>query len=283
MKTNILLLCSSLLPLILWLPQVEKGSNNFPIGSHIDLASDSSDNFKSEQRASKWTLQFEDSGTSRWQDHWFVDGELATIENTENGMHFKAGPMHRNDAHHAVLWTKKSFKGDIKIQYKYTRTDHQSINVNILFIQATGTGQDEFAHDIAKWNDYRKVPTMSKYWRNMNLIHISYAAFPMTNEDPENDYIRVRRYPATDKITFDETEVPPAFTRTGLFLPGITYDMTWIKTDKQLSLTVEGDGKKKEYTWDLSTCAPVSEGRIGLRHMFTRAAHYRDFKIYTQE
>ena len=231
----------------------------------------------------EWELQFSDACTGKWQDQWFLDGKLAKVENSGEGMNFTAGPVNRDDAHHAVLWTKASFTGDVKIEYNYTRTDSQLINVNILFIQATGIGGTDFDPDISQWNDYRAVPTMSKYWKNMNLIHISYAAFPTVNDDPGNDYIRVRRYPATENIPFRETEVPPAFERTGLFLPDVTYKMTWIKTNEQLMLRVTGNGETREYNWDLTAFPPVTEGRIGLRHMYTRSARYSDFKVYTRK
>ncbi|MEM7374103.1 MAG: DUF1961 family protein [Bacteroidota bacterium] len=233
--------------------------------------------------SSNWQIAFSDSCTEDWKTHWFLDGEIAEVENSDKGMDFSAGPENRNDAHHAVLWTWESFEGDVKIEYTYTRTDHQIVNVNILFIQATGIGEGGFEKDISEWNDYRKVPTMSKYWKHMNLVHISYAAFPMVNEDPENDYIRVRRYPATENIPFKETKIPPSFERTGLFLPNVPYKMTWIKTKNQLLLRVEGDGKQKKYAWDLSRFPAVTEGRIGLRHMFTRSARYRDIKIYVRK
>jgi len=240
------------------------------------------ESFNKLQESPGWQLQFSDPCTEDWKANWFLDGQMATITHTEEGMNFSAGPINRNNAHHAVLWTKQSFQGDVKIKYNYTRKDSQVINVNILFIQATGIGTDTFDHDIAKWKDYRAVPTMSKYWQNMNLIHISYAAFPMVNEDPNNDYLRVRRYPATENIAFKDTEVPPAFEETGLFLPNVTYEMTWIKTASKLFLRVEGDDKVRQYSWDLTTFAPVTEGRIGLRHMFTRSAAYSDFKVYVK-
>ena len=253
--------------------------SDFPTNENIVLRSIPGE-YEKLNVLSDWDLQFEDPCTNDWQVNWFLDGQLANIENTEEGMNFSAGPVNRNDAHHAVLWTKESFKGDVKIEYDYTRTDSQAINVNLLFIQATGIGEEGFDHNIAKWNDYRKVPTMSKYWRNMNLLHISYAAFPMVNEDPYNDYIRVRRYPALKGTEFNETEVPPSFDQTGLFHPDVTYKMTWIKTTDRLFLKVEGEGNLKNYSWDLTGFPPITEGRIGLRHMFTRSARYRDFKIY---
>lgn len=256
--------------------------SDFPTVENIVLRPSISDEFEKLNTSTDWNLQFSDPCTDNWQDNWFLDGLIAKVEHTENGMNLIAGPVNREDAHHSVLWTKESFEGDIKIEYNYTRTDSQVVNVNILFIQATGIGTEGFDKDISKWNTYREVPTMSKYWRNMNLIHVSYAAFPMVNEDPENDYIRVRRYPATENIKFKDTEVPPAFEKTGLFLPGVRYKMTWIKTGRQLFLQVEGDGKSKKYTWDLEAFPPITEGRIGLRHMYTRSAQYSEFNVYTR-
>lgn len=243
------------------------------------------DDFDKLTSSSDWKLKFSDPCTSNWQDNWFLDGEIAKVEHNEYGMDLIAGPINRNDAHHSVLWTKQSFDGDLKIEYDYTRTDSQVVNVNILFIQATGIGTEGFDKDITKWNDYRKVPTMSKYWLNMNTIHISLAAFPMVNEDPENDYIRVRRYPSAskDREDFNKMEVLPTSFKTGLFKTGVTYKMTWIKYGNKLFLSMSGDNQNKKYSWDLSDFDPITEGRIGLRHMFTRSAAYKDFKVWSYE
>ncbi|MFT7035450.1 MAG: hypothetical protein ACJA2S_003974 [Cyclobacteriaceae bacterium] len=237
------------------------------------------DEFDKLNESSNWELKFSDSGDKDWQKNWFLDGEIARVEHNKYGMDLIAGPINKNDAHHSVLWTKESFEGDVKIEYNYTRTDDQVINVNIMYIQATGIGTEGFDKDITKWNEYRKVPKMSKYYLNMNTIHISYAAFPTVNEDPKNDYIRVRRYPASEKSTFKKTEVPPSFDKIGLFLPDVTYKMTWIKSGDKLHLKVEGDNRLEKYSWDLSVFPAISEGRIGLRHMYTRSASYSDFKV----
>lgn len=230
----------------------------------------------------EWELQFSDPCIENWEDNWFLDGGLATIEHSEKGMKFSAGPVNRNDAHHAVLWTKDSFKGDIKIEYNYTRTDSQIVNVNILYIQATGIGKDSFDVDISKWNNFRQIPTMSKYYKYMKTIHISYAAFKMKNDDPNADYLRVRQYPVTEEIKFSDMEIPPTYYETGLFETGITYKMIWIKTVNKLLLIVKGNNVTMKYSWTLNKPELITEGRIGLRHMFTRAAKYSDFKIYTK-
>ena len=238
--------------------------------------------FEKINELSEWNLQFSDSCKENWQDNWFLDGEIAKVEYDKYGMNLIAGPINRNNAHHSVLWTKQSFKGDIKIEFDYTRTDSTVVNVNILFIQATGIGKGIFDKDISKWNDFRKVPTMSKYYNNMKTIHISFAAFPMVNEDPDNDYLRVRRYPITEDITFKDMEVAPSYFKTELFKTGITYKMTWIKSGENLYLSVKGDHKTKLYSWNLSKFDRITEGRIGLRHMFTRSASYKNFNVWTK-
>lgn len=227
----------------------------------------------------EWTVRLSDPCTDNWQKHWFLDGELATVDNSDKGMNFRAGPVNRDDAHHAVLWTKKTFAGDVKIEYLYTRTDSQKINVNILYIQANGIGEAPYETDISAWSELRRVPTMSTYYRNMNALHISYAAFKMVNEDANADYIRARKYPATADTPFKQTVIPPSYDQTGLFLPGEMYQITVIKTDARLFFHVKSKTGENLYTWQLEDTESIKEGRIGLRHMFTRSAQYKDVQI----
>jgi len=124
----------------------------------------------------KSELLFEDIGVDDWKGQWMLDGERSAVINTSEGMELVAGPEHGNDTCHTVLWTKQSFKGNLLIEYDYTRTDTTTRCVNILYFHATGKGGD-FPKDIAQWNDKRKVPRMKTYFNNMNTYHISYAAF----------------------------------------------------------------------------------------------------------
>lgn len=238
--------------------------------------------FEGLNASKKWSLQFEDECTNNWQDNWFKDGLISVVEQNEKGMDLIAGPVNRNDAHHTVLWTKQSFDGDIKIEYDYTRTDSQIVNVNILYIQAQGIGKEGRGADIAEWNAYRDTASMWKYYFYMNPLHISYAAFPMVNTDPENDYIRIRKYPAETQEKFKDTEILPAYFKTGLFLPGVTYKITVIKTQSKLYFKVKGNGDEKLFSWDLAEGQSPEKGRIGLRHMFTRSARYKNFKVWTK-
>lgn len=249
----------------------------FPL---LSIAASEEAEFERLNASADWKLQFSEPASVDWKENWFLDGLIARVEKSEEGINLIAGPVNRNDAHHTVLWTKQSFAGNLKIEYTYTRTDRQIVNVNILYLQATGIGKDGYGADISKWNAFREVPAMSKYFEYMKLLHISYAAFDMDNEDPEADYVRIRQYPATEEIPFSRTEILPAYFNTGLFLPGEPYKITVIKSGLNLFMKVEGKDSAKLFSWELPKDDPVTHGRIGLRHMYTRSATYRDFKVY---
>lgn len=238
--------------------------------------------FDSLNVALDWQVQFEDDCTRDWQSKWFLDGLRAKVENTPEGMNFSAGPEVGNDASHTVLWTKESFEGDIKIEYQYTRTDAGTEWVTILYIQATGIAP--YSQDISTWNNLRTIPAMRTYFMNMKALHISYAAYDKDNADINNDYVRVRQYPVLPGQNFaTSAEIPDASFKTGLFHPGETYKITVIKTAEKLFFKVDGKKDSKLFSWNLSDLPPILEGRIGLRHMFTRSARYKDFKVYTKK
>ncbi|MGY5354683.1 DUF1961 family protein [Wenyingzhuangia sp. IMCC45467] len=244
--------------------------------------SQNNEQFDQLNNSNKWNLKFQDNGNNNWKSKWFLDGLRAQVKNTKKGMILTAGKVERNDSCHAVLWTKNSFKGTIKIEYNYTRKDSTTKWVNILYIQATGTGKPPYLTDISKWNDLRKVPAMSTYFKNMKTLHISYAAYGSKNTTPNNDYIRTRQYPVLEGKNFNtSTELPPAFFMTDLFKPNKTYQITVIKTEDQLYFKVVGKNISKLFSWALPE-NKITEGRIGLRHMFTRSSQYQNFKVYTQ-
>jgi len=228
----------------------------------------------------EWKLEFEDKCTEDWKQNWVLDGLKASLENSDKGLHFSAGPEFKNDAHHAVLWTKESFEGDLKIEYDYTRTDSETKCVNILYIQATGKGEEPFAEDIFSWKSLREVPAMRSYYDNMNTLHVSYAAF--VNSSDTSYYVRARRYPRPENASFNETKIAPSYDNEGYFKTGESYHITVVKTNTRLFFKMENKGESSLFAWDLSAIDPVSSGRIGLRHMYTRSAIYRTFKIYTK-
>lgn len=227
----------------------------------------------------EWKEVFLDVGDEDWQRNWFLDGEKASVQNRRDGMLFTAGPVERENASHAVLWTKKSFNGDLKIEFDFTKMDNATKAVNILYIQATGFEEGPYVKDIATWAELRKIPKMSLYFQNMNLWHVSYAAFSNSNEKDKKDYMRARRYPVLKEKSFKDTEVGASYDNTGLFKDGITYHMTVIKKGDLLMIRVEGDGKSEIFKWDFSHHPPIVEGRIGLRHMWTRSSRYANFSV----
>ena len=96
----------------------------------------------------QWQQTFFDEGSEDWQQHWFLDGERGFVKNTAEGMVFSAGPIRGDNGSHNVLWTRASFEGDIKMEFDYTRLDDIDYAVNILYIQATGIGEEPYAEDI---------------------------------------------------------------------------------------------------------------------------------------
>ncbi len=220
-----------------------------------------------------------DSCTDDWREHWTLDGQKATLTHSDKGMDFWAGPTFREDASHAVLWTKQSFSGDIKIEYEYTRLDRATRCATILYVQATGSGEDPYVTDIAQWSDRRIVPAMRRYFDHMNTYHISYAAFNNNNDDPSEDYVRARRYMPLRMKGLRGTDLKPDFARTGLFSTDMPHRITVIKRGNTLSMRVQNDEAEKTFLWTNDTLPGIVEGRIGLRHMFTRGARYRDFRV----
>jgi hypothetical protein len=229
--------------------------------------------------AGNWQVAFSDPCTGDWRQHWFLDGEVGTVTTGPDGMTLTAGPEFKNDAHHMVLWTKQSFDGDLKIEYEYTRTDHETRCVNILYIQATGSGKGPYARDISQWNELRKVPAMETYFNHMNAYHLSYAAFPNSGENRVS-YLRARRYlPEGDGIK--GTELAPDYDPQGFFAEGVKHQITVIKKDRDLFLRVEKPDRVGHYHFRNPRLPAITEGRVGLRHMFTRSARYRNFQINT--
>ncbi|NND08663.1 MAG: DUF1961 family protein [Saprospiraceae bacterium] len=230
-------------------------------------------------RAESWQQVFFDDGSEDWQEQWSLDGLRGMVKNTKEGMVFSAGPIRGDNGSHNVLWTKSSFEGDIKIEFDYTRLDDISYAVNILYIQATGIGEYPYVADIMQWANLREVPYMNRYFRHMNLLHISYAAYPL-KEGSNPDYVRARRYPVRPGQSFGkDTRLSPDYENTGLFQPGVGYHFICIKKGDQLFLQVSNDEVARLFAWDTSTFESITEGRVGIRHMYTRAARYANVSI----
>ena len=216
---------------------------------------------------------FSDAGTEDWKENWFLEGNKAWVSNGTDGMIFSAGPVEKEQASHAVLWTKRSFAGDIKIEYDFTRLDTSFRGVNILYLLASGSGEAPYAEDITEWSELRRVPTMSKYFHNMNTYHISYAT-----TRPDDDYVRARRYIPEGK-TLRGTNLEPDYRNTGLFHPGTTSHITVIKRGDWLFMEVDHPGQRRLFAWRTDTHQKIDQGHVGFRQMFTRSSRYKNIRI----
>ncbi len=225
-----------------------------------------------------WETIFSDPGTKQWKEKWWLDGLKARVYNSPEGMEFYAGPVPAEDSSHAVLWTRESFSGNVKIEYEYTRLDAATKYVNIIYIQATGMGEGDFTEDIFDWSGQRRVPAMRMYYNHMNTYHISYAAFTNTDEVDKHDYIRARRYmPLVGGL--QGTDLSPDYFQSGLFQPGVKHRITIIKYENDLYMEIVGPAKKMLCHWQNTSLPPINHGRIGLRHMASRNARYRNFRV----
>jgi hypothetical protein len=226
-----------------------------------------------------WQSVFSDSGTGDWTEQWFLDGEVGTVTTGPDGMVLTAGPEFKNDAHHMVLWTKENFAGDVKIEYEFTRLDDETRCVNILYIQATGSGEEPYVKDISEWNELRREPAMRMYFDHMHTYHISYAAFP--NEgDNRQSYIRARRY-IPNATGLKGTDLKPDYYPEGLFATGVPHTITVIKQARDLFIQIENAEQSVYCHMSNPDLPAITEGRIGLRHMFTRSARYKNINIST--
>lgn len=231
----------------------------------------------------EWQELFADSGREDWRQQWFLDGGLARVENSREGMTIYAGPKDGSDADHAVLWTKEVFEADtLKIEFNFTRIDTSPANtVNIIYILAQGGGDKP--RDILEWADERREPAMSRYFNNMDTYHISYAVSGIEPAPEAARYIRGRRYMPSNGKGLAGTELFPEYMAVPLFEPGVPYTMTIIKAGRELFLRVRGNGRDMVFYFDASEFPSIEQGRVGLRQMFTRVSRYADITISRAE
>ena len=237
----------------------------------------------SDMDKARWKEAMSDNGSGNWTKQWFLDGEKASVSNSTEGMHFSAGATLASDADHSVLWTKKSFKGDVKIEFDFIRKDSLYRFVNIIFIQAEGSGKDGYDKDISKWNNKRKVPAMKTYFNNMNTYHISYSAYENNPDVRNTDYIRARRYMPDAGKGLEDTDLAPEYLYPMLFEPDVEYKITVIKrgTELMLKTTEKLSGTERYFFFSADDFPPITSGRIGLRQMSGREAMYSNIKVWT--
>ncbi len=229
-------------------------------------------------------ILFQDSMADNWQDKWFLDGEKATLEHRDGGLYFSGGTITKEQdnqeyhAHHAVLWTKQVFEGDLFIRFEMTRIDNSNYGNTLLYIQAQGIGHPPYVPDIQEWNEMRTIPAMDKYFTYMSLLSVSFR---------EN--IRCKRYPLRDVKgnVYEEALFKPMLEYDGI-QPRKSYTVEVEKKNPYLTLRLYDTESKKliiTHNWDITknpaTQMPrlIEKGRIGLRHMSTKQFLYKNFVV----
>jgi hypothetical protein len=230
-------------------------------------------------------ILFEDPMTANWQENWFLDGQKATLEHRNGGLYFAGGTVTKKDdpkeyhAHHALLWTKQEFEGDLFISFEMTRVDTSNYGNTLIYIQAQGIGKAPYEEDISAWSERRTEPAMDKYFNYMNLLSISLR---------EN--IRCRRYPWNDvekNVPFKGPLIEPMYDYGGI-ATGKTYRIEIEKITPILRLRLydaESGNRLTECIWDTSVNTEdrkphlIQKGRIGLRHMATKQFIYKNFTV----
>ena len=214
---------------------------------------------------------------------WVLDGLQGAISSSKKGLLLKAGPFIDNDSSHVVLWYKRMFSGDIKIEYDYTRMDtSRAGSVNIIYFHAKGSGIAPYTDDIMDWCDLRKVPAMKTYFNHMNTYHISYAV-TATAKEPYDDYIRARQYNPLANKGLKGTDLKPDYLNNYLFKYGIKYHITVILRNDKIFMQVCGDNRRSLFCFEIDSKNKLTQGYVGFRQMWGRCSRYKNLKIYTIE
>jgi hypothetical protein len=232
----------------------------------------SSKNFEAYKNKA-WTEVFNDPCNESWQEKWFLDGEKAKVTNSKEHMAIDTAKGY------AVLWTKKSFEGDLRIEYDFLNVDSHNKGVNIIYIQATGDAQKGHDEDITKWSDRRTSAAMSDYFLNMHTYHVSYAAFGNKPNVDYKDYVRARRYLPEANKGMKNTKMKGEYADTGLFVDKKWVHVTIIKKAKEFWVEFKHPDKTLLCHFVNTKNPPVEKGRIGLRLMPKRLSHFKNFKV----
>ena len=71
----------------------------------------------------------------------------------------------------------------------------------------------------------------------------------------------------------------PDYFPEGLFEPGVPHKMTVIKRGRELFGVISNLAQEYPFYMINRGRPPVTEGRVGLRHMFTRSACYKNIRM----
>lgn len=81
----------------------------------------------------------------------------------------------------------------------------------------------------------------------------------------------------------DGTDMDPDYFPEGLFEPDVPHKVTVIKRGRELYGVISNPAQDYPFYMVNRDRPPVAEGRVGLRHMFTRSACYKNIRISVWE
>lgn len=133
-----------------------------------------------------WIPALVDAGTGRWSDHWLLFGDPdrgITVTNGTDGMTLRAGDGTDPRKDHAVLWTRATFAGDLRIEYDYMVLDRYSTPLteggycSAVLIHSRVTSSSTLPADIANWSaEQRNTDTSGRALNAvMDGLQLNYA------------------------------------------------------------------------------------------------------------
>jgi len=114
-------------------------------------------------------------------------------------------------------------------------------------------------------------------------LPVSDNAVAIHDEMPEREAFEKaidRRYKA-DESGLRGSELKPDYFPENLFKPGVPHWITVVKRAREINIRVENPQQvcyRRMMNPDLPS---IDEGRIGLKHVFTRSARYRNFRVFS--
>lgn len=238
--------------------------------------------FGQEERTARpnWRLAFSDNGTGRWSDDWVLFGnpERISVTNGPDGMTFRAGDGTDANADHAILWSKRSFSGDLRVEWDYTVLDRYSSTIppngycSALMLYSSGAGTFGLPTELLAWpQQARQADTSGRYFHERTRgLQLNYAFVG----DPRGNRFRIRANPGYLLGTeSDETD---------FFRPGASYHVAVEKTGAVVGVKVAelSSGREFSTTFADPLLQNYSSGRIGLRNMNRRESRYAKVRVY---
>jgi hypothetical protein len=224
-----------------------------------------------------WREAFVADHKRDWRAEWFLFGDPSrgiTVSNSAAGLTLRAGDGSDPRRDHAVLWSKRTFTGDVRIEYDVTVLDgYASPPPKISYCSALlvhAQGATNYPSDLAAWTAAQANADTSGNFVNTNTrgLQLNYAFVG----DVRGNRLRLRVNPGY--ALAGQSDI------TTLFRQGQTCHVSATKAGALLTVHVT-DGKATfSHTFTDAGLAAHGSGRIGLRNMNRREARYANLRVY---